>query len=158
MIWINLHFTLSSTSNVGTWHFKVQFTSYVIKRLHKVSNDKIRAHGAVFKVQAAGDHLFWSRGEWQIWLFFLCGCLELSDYWTFLGSLLSGVMFINFKQLKSTFLLLSQIAHAGQDLPIEVCRSGIMILGSCNAFTFSVCHRNASETTSSAGIIRFKNP
>ena len=52
-------------------------------------------------------------GEEQIWLFSLCGCLELSDYWTFLESLLSGVMFINLKQLKSIFLLLSLIAHAG---------------------------------------------
>ena len=55
----------------------------------------------------------WGGGEEQIWLFSLCGCLELSDYWTFLESLLSGVMFINFKWLKSTFLLLSLISHAG---------------------------------------------
>ena len=52
-------------------------------------------------------------GREQIWLFSLCGCLELSDYWTFLESLLSRVMFINFKPLKSTFLLLSVITHAG---------------------------------------------
>ena len=53
-------------------------------------------------------------GEEQIWLFSLCGCLELSDTGPFrLESLLSGVMFINFKPLKSTFLLLIVIAHAG---------------------------------------------
>ena len=58
--------------------------------------------------------LRWGGGrEEQIWLFSLCGCLELSDYWTFLESLLSRVMFINFKQLKSIFHLLSLIAHAG---------------------------------------------
>ena len=48
------------------------------------------------------------RWREQIWLFsLLCASLELSDYWTFLESL-----FINFKPLKSTFLLLSVIAHA----------------------------------------------
>lgn len=35
-----------------------------------------------------------------------CGCLVLSDYWTFLASLLSGVMFLTFEPLKRTFLFL----------------------------------------------------
>ena len=68
--------------------------------------------------------LRWGGGK-QIWLFPLCGCLEPSDYWTFLESLLSRVMFIYFKWLKSIFLLLSLIAHAG-----STTRSlQIMILG-----------------------------
>ena len=75
-----------------------------------------RAHGAVFKSAGAAPLLNWGGGggggEGQIWLFSFCGCLELSDCWTFLESLSSGVMFINFKLLKSTFLLLSLIARA----------------------------------------------
>ena len=61
---------------------------------------------------AHGEQFFKGRGQWppllklvgegQIWLFSLCGCLELTDYWTFLESLLSGV-----KPLKSTFPLLN---------------------------------------------------
>ena len=35
-----------------------------------------------------------------------CGCLVLSDYWTFLASLLSGVVFLTFEPLKRTFLFL----------------------------------------------------
>ena len=57
--------------------------------------------------------LRWGGGRSIFLLFPLCGCLELSDYWTFFESLLSRVLFINFKLLKSTFLLLCVIAHAG---------------------------------------------
>ena len=59
-----------------------------------------RAWGAVFKVQGpvttSIEVLGGGGGGWwkQIWLFSLCGCLVLSDYWTFLESLLSRVMFI----------------------------------------------------------------
>ena len=60
-----------------------------------------------------GEHLFWigagvGRGKFGCSL-----CLELSDCWTLVESLSTGVMFINFKPLKSTFLLLSLIALAG---------------------------------------------
>ena len=59
--------------------------------------------------------LMWGGGGgWgQICLFSICGCLELSDCWTFLESFLSGAMFINFKPLKRTFLMLRLIAAAG---------------------------------------------
>ena len=42
----------------------------------------------------------------QICLFSFCSCLELPGYWTFHESLLSWGMFITFKLLKRTFLLL----------------------------------------------------
>ena len=73
------------------------------------------ARGTVFKVWGPVTTCFEVRGGganlavFPLWLF-----LELSDYWTFLESLLSSrVMFKNFKPLISTFLQLSLIAHAG---------------------------------------------
>ena len=86
----------------------------------------------------ADDHLFWSgggEGEGQIWLFSLSGCLELLDYWTFLESLLSGVMLINFNRLKSTFSCCAWLHTL--DLPLEVCRSRYYTVGSCNPFILS---------------------
>ena len=56
-----------------------------------------RAWGAVFKVWGPVTTYIEVGGEQQIWLFSLCGSLELSDHRTF---------------LKITFLLLSVIAHA----------------------------------------------
>ena len=87
------------------------------KLKHRETHGRIvslaRVRGAVFKVRGRWSPLLmWGGGGGQIWMFSLCGCLEQSDYWTFLESLLRGVIFINFKPLKSTFLLLSLIAHA----------------------------------------------
>ena len=71
----------------------------ITKKSHKCTfrvSRKYRARGAVFKVLS-------------LWLF------RTARYTgPFLTeSLLSGVMFINFTLLKSTFLLLCLIAHAG---------------------------------------------
>ena len=98
--------------------FPVEFASTSICPKEAKSYDNALGTGPAeqFLKCGAGNHLFWSgagEGEGQIWLFSLCVCLELSDYWTFLESLLSWVIFINFQPLKSTFLLLSLIAHAG---------------------------------------------
>ena len=112
-----------------------------------------------FQSAGAGDHLFWSgggggmvegeggggpvttsfevvvvvvvegEGKGQIWLFSLFGCLELLDYWTFLDSLLSGVVLINFKPLKSTFLHAESTTRSLQIMILNV--------GSCNPFILS---------------------
>ena len=75
-------------------------------------NFVVRARGAVFKVRGPvttsfglGRGVEWGRGGGQILLFSLCVCLELSDCWTFLQSLSSGVMFINFKRLKTPVIV-----------------------------------------------------
>ena len=96
-------------------------------------------------------------GEGQIWLFSLCRCLELSDCWS-AEPFLSTVMFKNFKSLKSTFLLLSLIAHA-DDPPVEVCKSWYYTVGSCNSFILSSMSSTEMLAASSAlaNIIRFKN-
>ena len=73
-------------------------------------NFVVRARGAVFKVRGPVTTSFGLRRgvEWgggQVLLFSLCGCLELSDCWTFLQSLSSGVMFINFNRLKTSVIV-----------------------------------------------------
>ena len=87
-----------------------------VLKLHLKYNSYIccssRARGTVFRVRGPVTTSLEVGGGVQIWLFSLCGRLELSDYWTFLESLLSEVMFTNFKPRKSTFLLLSLIANA----------------------------------------------
>ena len=70
-----------------------------------------------FQGQRSGDHLFWIGARWGVG----GGGVAVLSLWLFstarLPNLLeSGVMFINFinfKPLKSTFLLLSLIAKAG---------------------------------------------
>ena len=100
-------------------------------------NFVVRARAADFKVRGPVTTSFelGRGGERQIWLFSLCGCLELSDCWTFLDSLSSGVMFINFRRLKSTFSCWAWL-HT-QDPPVEVCRSWYYTIGSCNPFILS---------------------
>ena len=96
----------------------------ITKKSHKCTfrvSRKYRARGAVFKVPG---HLFevgwgWGGGGGgpppQIWAVLSLWLFRTARYTgPFLTeSLLSGVMFINFTLLKSTFLLLCLIAHAG---------------------------------------------
>ena len=145
----------------GFFHCKILLQTSILRV--KTPN---RAWGAVLNVRGpvATYIEVWAGGggKEQIWLLSLCGCLGLSDYWTFPESLLSRVMFINFKLLKSTFLLLRMIAHAGsttRSLQIMISLWHYTVV-SCNAFInfCPVCHWNASYTTSSADIISFKKP
>ena len=75
------HPWLCSVAN-GFFHCKIELET----RILRVQTPYIPRR-VVFKVWGAGDHLLWGGGgggeREQIWLFSLCGCLELSDYWTF---------------------------------------------------------------------------
>ena len=53
-------------------------------------------------------------GGVKICLFSLCVCLELSDYWTFLESLLSGAIFINFQATEN------DLSHAAPDYKCRI--------------------------------------
>ena len=64
----------------------------------------------IFYSVGAGVHLLWSGGGGgQICLLSFCVCLELSDYWTFLQSLLSRAIFINFQATEK------DLSHATPD-------------------------------------------
>ena len=85
----------------------------------------------LFHVGTANSFVF------SLWLFRL-----VRWYWTFLESLLSGTMFLTFKPLKRTFLLLCLIAEAGwftsRSLQMWQFHWFIMMFwGSCNSFIFS---------------------
>ena len=80
------------------FHFKILLETSILR----VKTPK-RAWGAVFHVRGPVTMNIGLEGGGgggkQIGLFSLCGTLELSDYLTFVESLLSRVMFINFTTL-----------------------------------------------------------
>ena len=130
----------------------------ITKKSHKCTfwvSRKYRTRGAVFKVRG---HLFevgwgWGGGGQiqaglSLWLF------RTARYTgPFLTeSLLSGVMFINFTPLKSTFLLLRLIAPAG-----STSRS-LQTVGSCNPFILSRVIKMRQKPHHQPDIIGFKKP
>ena len=98
-----------------------------------------RAGGAAFKVRGPETTFFEvADGEGQIWLFSLCGCLELSGCWSaepFLGHCWAESCLKISSRWKVPFSCWAWM-HM-QDPPVEVCKSWYYTVGSCNPFILS---------------------